>query len=147
MKRDTPVGAGSGRCEMFDVTVSASGPIFDGRADAAVKASLPAMERAVAERGVTLIRTMFASTFKYLSSAPTGYASSNVEMHAAGFSHVITDGGIIYGPWLEGLGSRNSPVTRFPGYHTFRKATPILNAMAKDIANDVMAREFIGRMQ
>jgi hypothetical protein len=28
----------------------------------------------------------------------------------------------VYGPWLEGVGSRNFPVTRFRGYHAFRVA-------------------------
>lgn len=34
----------------------------------------------------------------------------------------IDDRGVIYGPWLEGVGSRNR-TTRFKGYFTFRKVT------------------------
>lgn len=32
---------------------------------------------------------------------------------------VITDGGVVYGPWLEGVSRRNQ-TTRFKGYRTFR---------------------------
>lgn len=32
----------------------------------------------------------------------------------------IHDNGVVYGHWLEGTGSRNSPVTRFPGYWSMR---------------------------
>lgn len=31
----------------------------------------------------------------------------------------ITDGGVVYGPWLEGVSRRNQ-TTRFRGYRTFR---------------------------
>lgn len=32
---------------------------------------------------------------------------------------VITDGGVVYGPWLEGVSRRNQ-TSRFRGYRTFR---------------------------
>lgn len=32
----------------------------------------------------------------------------------------IDDSGIVYGHWLEGTGSRNAPVTIFPGYYSLR---------------------------
>ena len=39
---------------------------------------------------------------------------------------IITDGNVIYGPWLEGISSRNQS-TRFKGYATFRKTGQWLN--------------------
>jgi len=41
-------------------------------------------------------------------------------------SVVLSDGGVIYGPWLEGVSSRNQS-TRFKGYATFRKTGQWLN--------------------
>jgi len=32
----------------------------------------------------------------------------------------ISDNGVIYGPWLEGVGSRNA-TTRFKGYANYRR--------------------------
>jgi hypothetical protein len=57
----------------------------------------------------------------------------------------IVDGDVVYGPWLEGVGSRNSPVTRFAGYHTFRKAGQKLNGEAGVIAN-VVIKPYIGEI-
>ena len=37
-------------------------------------------------------------------------------------------------PWLEGIGSRNSPVTRFPGYHALREAYVVTDRAVPDIA-------------
>lgn len=36
--------------------------------------------------------------------------------------YVVDDHDIVYGPWLEGVGSRNAPVTIFPGYWSMRRA-------------------------
>jgi hypothetical protein len=52
---------------------------------------------------------------------PTGFYESQIRDEPLNpWMHSINDSQVIYGPWLEGIGSRNSPVTRFPGYHTFR---------------------------
>lgn len=52
---------------------------------------------------------------------PTGYYESQiVDQTLNPWMHSINDSGVIYGPWLEGIGSRNAPVTKFAGYHTFR---------------------------
>lgn len=46
-------------------------------------------------------------------------------------SALITDGGVIYGPWLEGTSSRNE-TTRFKGYASFRKTVEWLSTQSKD---------------
>lgn len=52
---------------------------------------------------------------------PTGYYASQIRRDRVSVeSYRVHDGGVIYGPWLEGTGSRNAPVTKFGGYHTFR---------------------------
>lgn len=52
---------------------------------------------------------------------PTGYYESQVVAdRRTPYTWSVNDSNVVYGPWLEGTGSRNSPVTRFPGYHTFR---------------------------
>jgi hypothetical protein len=50
----------------------------------------------------------------------------------------VTDGGVIYGPWLEGTGSRNSPKTRFPGYFTFRQVETETEGRAEEIMDRVL---------
>lgn len=52
---------------------------------------------------------------------PTGYYESQiVDQTINPWLHSINDSNVIYGPWLEGIGSRNRPRPGFPGYHTFR---------------------------
>ncbi len=51
---------------------------------------------------------------------PTGFYRSNIKTATIGGLHNVTDSGVIYGAWLEGIGSRNFPATSFKGYATFR---------------------------
>ena len=125
---------------MYSVSVHTSGPLFDGRAEKAAQDSLEPITRAVAVRGVVLVRSILAEVLKH----PTGYYQSNIS-YTGDNPATISDNRVVYGPWLEGVGSRNSPVTRFPGYHTFRKATPALDRVALNTANQVIQR-FIARM-
>lgn len=52
----------------------------------------------------------------------------------------IHDHGIVYGPWLEGTGSRNSPVTVFPGYHSLERAKEITKKKRSNIARRILRR-------
>jgi hypothetical protein len=58
----------------------------------------------------------------------------------------IWDRGVIYGPWLEGVGSRNFPVTRFKGYATYRRTFQQIDRRAGVIAQYTI-REFLPGMQ
>jgi hypothetical protein len=57
---------------------------------------------------------------------------------------VVDDSNVIYGPWLEGVGSRNEK-TRFKGYFTFRKAAQKLNDMAQHTVDAAVAK-LVGRL-
>lgn len=54
----------------------------------------------------------------------------------------IHDNGVVYGHWLEGTGSKNSPVTRFPGYWSMRdtKADFGRGNLRAEIAEEVLVR-------
>ena len=52
--------------------------------------------------------------------ASTGNYRRNVNGIVRDLNGLITDGGVVYGPWLEGVGSRNAS-TRFKGYAAFRR--------------------------
>lgn len=109
------------------------GPILDGRADAMVAVAMPRVEKTIADRGVNLVRARLGSVLKH----PTGYYESHIVTDRSVGDIAVTDSGVIYGPWLEGVGSRNS-TTRFKGYRTFRLAGQELNAQAGDIAEREM---------
>lgn len=116
------------------------GPLFDNRL-ASIMGNLDvAINEAVAQRGVNLVKKRLGSVLKH----PTGKYSSRIQTERVSTERMVTDGKMVYGPWLEGTGSR-SRSTRFKGYRTFRLATQELDSKAEGIAEDVVAR-FIGRL-
>lgn len=123
-------------------TVTVSGPLFDGRDEAYLDAMCDEIARGVAEQGQRYVLGFTAASFK----TRTPYYETQIDTHALGGGRAkVDDGGVVYGPWLEGVGSRNSPVTRFRGYFSFRKATQMLDANAQRIA-ERLAGPWIGRM-
>lgn len=53
---------------------------------------------------------------------PTPYYETQITRQRLVPDVVVHDRAIIYGPWLEGVSSRNQ-TTRFKGYASFRRAT------------------------
>lgn len=125
---------------METVEVTRKGPLFDGRAQKAATAYLDVATAEVSDDGVNLVHAQLGSVLKH----PTGYYEHHIVTDVAHDGHMVTDGGVVYGPWLEGVGSRNHS-TRFKGYATFRRMTQVLDRRAQAIADQVLGR-FIGRM-
>lgn len=125
-----------------DVRVHATGPLFDGRAQVALRDYLNEIEEEVAEEGERLVH-------KYLHQflqQPTGRYESKVKARPRGSYYEVTDGGkIVYGPWLAGTGSRNYPKTRFRGYRHWRLAYQDLEQSAGRIAQRIIPR-YLRRM-
>lgn len=66
----------------------------------------------------------------------SGHYSRSVHGEMTASMHgIITDSNVVYGPWLEGVGSRNR-TTRFKGYAMFRKAYQQLEKLAGKILQD-----------
>lgn len=122
--------------------VHVNGPIFDARIHAAIDDYAQAVVDDVADQGFRDVHSTLSRVLRH----PTGYYQSRIRNQAVGSAQVIHDDRVIYGRWLEGTGSRNSPVTRFPGYFTFRLVAQALNKKAPQIAERTL-RRFIGRMR
>ena len=71
----------------------------------------------------------------------TGHYRRNVSGRVSNLRGVITDGKVIYGPWLEGVSSRNQS-TRFKGYSSFRKTAQYLQKEVKVQANS-FAKKYV----
>jgi hypothetical protein len=72
---------------------------------------------------------------------PTGYYESHIKADREGvYTYRVHDDMVIYGPWLEGVGSRNYPVTKFRGYHTFRIVRNRMAQKAKAVIAAHVAR-------
>jgi len=123
------------------ILIDKRGPLFDGRARVAIKDYLRAAVVAVADEGENMVHARLGQVLKH----PTGhYASTVVTDRVTPDLSMVSDHGVIYGPWLEGTSSRNQS-TRFKGYHTFRRTRLALGRRVRPIATPILAR-FIGRM-
>lgn len=121
--------------------VNASGPLFDGRAQRAANEYCDQLRYRVATEAEDMVRARLQTVLKH----PTGYYESRIRVERTGDTYQVTDGGVVYGPWLEGTGSRNAPVTRFRGYATFRRVKAMIDRRAGGIAQRLL-RRYIGRM-
>jgi len=93
----------------------------------------------IAEKGAEFALTQVKANLRASLQKPTGFYQSRVSIHRMQGDPVVSDGGVIYGAWLEGVGSRNSPVTRFKGYFAFQRARSAVRAAMPRIAQRVLA--------
>jgi hypothetical protein len=122
------------------VTIDLSGPLFDGRALAAVDDFLDEAKTEIAQQALAEVHDILDRSIRH----PTPYYETQVRMHPVGSDRVVDDRGVVYGPWLEGVGTRNL-TTRFKGYHAFRIAHQVVEQRADDIAERVLHR-YLPRM-
>lgn len=125
------------------VTMDARGPLFDGRAEKAVADADQDGLKAVATIGASMIRSRMDQVFR--DETPF-YRFANVAKKEPPGWIIWDQDKTKYGFWLEGIGSRNFPKTRFRGYFTYRRITVELRARAQTIYDGVM-RTYIGKMQ
>lgn len=119
---------------MAEMRVSYHGPIFvPGLPEAVIHQGVRKVEKDVAEKGAQMVR----SNLDHVLRHQTGFYRSHVQ----GEGDRITDNRVIYGPWLEGTGSRNR-TTRFKGYFTFRRTTQELERESGRIATETL-RPFV----
>ncbi|MFD9398340.1 hypothetical protein ACFWA4_05905 [Streptomyces sp. NPDC060011] len=122
--------------------ITQHGPLFDGRAQAALKDYIEDVEAEVAQEGEQLVHKYLHEFLQH----PTGRYESHVRARARGSLYEVSDGGVVYGPWLAGTGSRNAPRTRFRGYRHWVLAFQELERSSGRIAERVF-RPYLRRMQ
>lgn len=120
----------------YNINVKASGPIFDGKAPAVItKAGEDTVTEAV-ELGMEhlgeLLRPRPSGVYLSVAEAQKGHASTgnyrrNLHDVVQSLHGRIDDSSVVYGPWLEGVSSRNES-TRFKGYASFRRTKDWLEA-------------------
>lgn len=120
------------------ITVTASGPFFRLGAGP-VMASLHDAVRELVAQGETLAKDRAIEVVYSHGGAhpdqyrPTGRWLNSLHGEMTGnLSGTIDDSKLVYGPWLEGVGSRNQ-TTRFKGYATFRHVAGELEKRKIDV--------------
>lgn len=118
------------------------GPLFNGRAIKIFDDFAKDAEKDIAKAALRGIKRRFHVKFRH----PTGRYESNVKISSAGEGTQINDGGIVYGPWLEGIGKKNR-TTRFKGYHSFEEAANEIDGRAEDIAERTFRSKWLRRLE
>jgi hypothetical protein len=111
------------------------GPLFNGRAAAAMRNYAEDLDAELADKGRELVLQHLGKFLQH----PTGYYESRVRVEQRGSAHLVTDSGVIYGPWLAGTGSRNKS-TRFKGYKHWRLAAQELDRSSPGTAARLLPR-------
>lgn len=118
------------------IQVTATGPVFDGRAARAADRAVDDVRDSIAEYAEERVLADMGAHFQ----RPTGYYESRVTTTRTGDMNRVHDQGVVYGPWLEGVGSRNAPVTRFAGYSHWRRTKAHVQGVAPAIAERAVQR-------
>jgi hypothetical protein len=121
-----------------NVYVTLTGPLFEDGANI-LEAYKGELERVLGQRGLDLVDTNLQDSIRVNRHRYT----SEIRMVQEDVGQVIDDGwGVTnelpYGKWLEGIGSRNAPVTVFEGYHSFQRAAETLEEEWEGIAEDLL---------
>jgi len=124
-----------------NINVRLKGPTVEGLAEPMLAGMLDVALEEVAsytqyEVNMELIKVLQHPTGYYESQVHTERVSADV--------YSINDSNVIYGPWLEGLSSRNQ-TTRFKGYATFRRVKNRMAQKAGDIIDAAVSRA-MGRL-
>lgn len=128
---------------MDEVEVIAKGPLFDGRALVQSDVFLAEAVTAVAIAAKAEVDHNLAASIRHPGSPPYYQSQINIARHD--LDQVVNDGMVIYGPWLEGVGSRNR-TTRFKGYFSFRRAKQAIEQRVPTLVEPALAR-FLGRLR
>lgn len=126
---------------MAEESVETSGPLFNGQAQRAFKDYAIDAEKHIADQAVGEIRRQLDRVLKN----PTGRYRRSIRVEQKGSVHQVNDGNIVYGPWLEGVSSRNAK-SRFKGYRTFRIVKQRIDRRAAEDAEKRLPR-YLGRAQ
>jgi spermidine synthase len=124
------------------IQVDKTGPFFSAAAADVPREFLEDFENAYAAEGVKRVKATLGSRLRH----PTGRYQRGIHTTRVADSTVVTDNRAVYGPWLEGTGSRNK-TTRFKGYRSFRLTAQQLDKDAANYADNLFASRYLGRLQ
>lgn len=119
------------------VSVTISGPLFDGHASMLARQWVEATEEKLALQAAAIIKAK-ASKMNRSGRGGTGAAAAAVTVGPDGMGWVVRGNstrGTVWWPWLEGTSKRNRS-TAFKGYHPFRLARGVVAKRWRKIAQE-----------
>jgi len=138
----------------IEMKMEVSGPAFDQRGRQMVEQAMHSAVKELVEKAEQRLDDLARPRpgGVYLSKSQGGRSTGNYRRNISGkvtgigrsLQGEVSDGGVIYGPWLEGTGSRNQ-TTRFKGYGMFRKTRQWADDQSSEIAK-THVRRLVGKM-
>jgi hypothetical protein len=124
-----------------NVTIQQKGALFNTAASKAAAARMVTnINEALAKEGVNRVKHRLGQVLQN----PTGYLESKIQTVKGSTYRGVSDGGVVYGGWIEGVDSRNK-TTRFKGYRTFRTVQQTLARDKEQIAQPFV-NKFVSEM-
>jgi hypothetical protein len=119
---------------MFTIEAEVSGPLFEDPDKIMREFTTEAVEQ-VASQGLADWHILLDLALQH----PTGYYEAHLTMDLVTANTAIdSDRQVVYGPWLEGTGSRND-TTQFKGYNAARMATQQLQGQVDTVLAPAVA--------
>jgi hypothetical protein len=134
-RQNPPKGPGRIGKSVGPTTVTLIGPLWDGSVDTMIDDMLAEMVEVAAAQGFADVMTSLNEHIQF----PTPYYETQINIARDGRALVVNDRDIVYGPWLEGVSSRNKR-TRFKGYASFRRSAANLRRKLPELLAPVAAR-------
>lgn len=119
----------------LDYEVNVKGPIFDGSVNKIMRQVVRDIQDELGDLAVDMVYAHFDAVLQN----PTGYLRSRVHARRDSDDMTVGDGGVVYGPWIEGVSTRNQ-TTRFKGYHTYAKVTAEIDQKVEGTCDKVLGR-------
>lgn len=116
------------------MTITLTGPMFTGSSAAAIDQFLEEAKYQVAGAALVAVHGILDAKIQHA----TPYYETQIHVVQQNGNQVVNDRGIVYGPWLEGTGSRNGK-TRFKGYAAFRRGCQATEARVDEITRPLVA--------
>jgi hypothetical protein len=129
-----------------NVSVKLYGALFEGQATGLFEQYQGELERVLGERALDEVDANLEGSIR----VNHGVYTSKIRLEQQPEGAVVDDGwgetnDLPYGKWLEGIGSRNAPVTRFEGYHSFERAASTLQDEWEGVAYDLLDK-YVGEV-
>jgi hypothetical protein len=117
------------------IDIGVKGALFDGRAERELDIAIRHLVATVADQASADVHQNADTSFR----DPTPYYETQLHRFEQGRQQLVGDRGVVYGPWLEGDGSRNR-TTRFKGYRLWRRARQSAEKAVPRLARPILAR-------
>lgn len=125
----------------LNISVKRKGAVFKAaESKAAATRMVTKLNDDMAQEAVDRVRAIL----KRVLRNPTGYYERHIQVDRKTTYRGVSDGNVIYGPWLEGTSSRNK-TTRFKGYRMFRQTQQEMAKRKKEFG-DKAVKQYIKEM-